>query len=197
MSAREPSISVVVPTHGRPHYLARCLEALARLTFPREGFEVIVVDDGGDGSNDAVVRPFEDRLDVNLVRQPRAGPGAARNMGADRARGKLLAFTDDDCAPEPRWLGALAAASARAPGHAIGGMTLNGARGNRYSAASQAVVDAFHATATATARSPASSPRTTWRSRPRSSAPPGGSTRRSPTPRIASCATAGSTSAIG
>jgi GT2 family glycosyltransferase len=138
-------ISIVVPTHGRPHFLAGCLGGLARLEYPRDRFQAIVVDDGGDGSSDAVVRPFEDRLELELVRQARAGAGAARNAGARRAHGQLLAFIDDDCVPDPGWLRELDSASARAPGHAVGGRTHNGATGNRCSIASQAVMDAFHA----------------------------------------------------
>lgn len=43
----------------------------------------------------------------------RAGPGAARNRGAARARGDYLAFTEDDCVPAPDWLEAAAARLAR------------------------------------------------------------------------------------
>src|SRR2546429_8449747 len=45
--------------------------------------------------------------------------GAARNTGAAQARGQFLVFTDEDCAPVPNWLRALAARLA--PGRAIGG----------------------------------------------------------------------------
>ena len=41
-----------------------------------------------------------------------SGPSVARNTGALRARGRWLAFTDDDCLPEPGWLAALFAAAA-------------------------------------------------------------------------------------
>jgi glycosyltransferase involved in cell wall biosynthesis len=44
-----------------------------------------------------------------LVRQAPAGMATARNTGAAHARGELLLFTDDDCAPAPGWAGALAA----------------------------------------------------------------------------------------
>jgi GT2 family glycosyltransferase len=45
-----------------------------------------------------------------VVSQSGAGPAAARNLGAQVARGELLAFTDADCLPEPDWLAALLAA---------------------------------------------------------------------------------------
>ena len=42
----QPYFSVIIPTHARPDRLAACLEALANLDYPRDRFEVIVVDDG-------------------------------------------------------------------------------------------------------------------------------------------------------
>lgn len=90
------AVTVVVPTCGRPELLRRCLAALDRQTLPRGQFEVIVVDD-------SVLR---------------SGPAAARNRGWRRARAPIVAFTDDDTEPDPRWLEsglkAMAAADAAA-----------------------------------------------------------------------------------
>ena len=105
----EPKFSIVVPTYRRPEQLAGCLAAIARLDYPREGFEAIVVDDGGGESLDAVVDAAGD-VPLRLERQPNAGPARARNRGARLARGRYLAFTDDDCEPAPGWLRALEAA---------------------------------------------------------------------------------------
>ena len=99
-----PSFSVVVATHSRPRQLARCLEALADLDYPRDRVEVLVVDDGGSKSLDRVIAPYRDRLNLALLSQARAGPGAARNTGAARAKRTFLAFTDDDCIVSPDWL---------------------------------------------------------------------------------------------
>jgi len=106
---RPPFFSIVVPTCDRPRQLAACLQSLARLDYPRDRFEVIVVDDGTTTAAPALVVEMKAGPDVRLVRQPHAGPAAARNLGASHARGSLLAFTDDDCAPAPDWLWALAA----------------------------------------------------------------------------------------
>jgi cellulose synthase/poly-beta-1,6-N-acetylglucosamine synthase-like glycosyltransferase len=140
------AFSVIVATRDRPAALARCLRALARLDQPPGGFEVVVIDDGGRAplapALDAVAR----RLDVALIRRTcPGGPATARNAGAAQARGRVLAFTDDDCRPEPGWLCALARRLANAPGAAAGGRTLSGLPGNRWAAASQAVEDAVYA----------------------------------------------------
>lgn len=136
-----PAFSVVVPTFERPMRLARCLEALAAVRPPSGGFETIVVDDGGRAALAPIVAAVAPRLDVRLLAVPHGGPAAARNAGAAQARGRSLAFTDDDCRPEPDWLRAFETALAREPGAVLGGRTRNGLPGNVYSAASQALVD--------------------------------------------------------
>ena len=102
-----PLVSVVIPTHHRPALLRRCLRALARQAYPREWFEVVVVEDGGPGSGREVVarlRAEEAPLEIRYLWVPRGGPAAARNAGWRAARGELVAFTDDDTVPHPRWL---------------------------------------------------------------------------------------------
>jgi GT2 family glycosyltransferase len=133
--------SIVIPTYARPKQLATCLRALSLLDYPHDRFEVIVVDDGSEPPLDAVVALFRNQLQVTLLRQTHAGPAAARNTGAAHARGKFLAFTDDDCLPAPDWLRTLAARFALNPNHLVGGRTLNALPNNPYSTASQIIVD--------------------------------------------------------
>jgi glycosyltransferase involved in cell wall biosynthesis len=138
-------ISVVVPTRGRPAYLERCLAALARSDYPEGRFEVLVVNDRGGPEVERVVRLAPDGIRARLVDSERSGPSAARNAGALAARGRFIAFTDDDCEPAPGWLGALEGALAANPGAAVGGETRNGVPASSGAAASQLVVDAVHA----------------------------------------------------
>jgi GT2 family glycosyltransferase len=139
-----PLFSIIVPTCGRHAQLAACLASLAAQEFPRDGFEVIVVDDGSVPPVDECVAPFRARLDLKLVAQPNAGPAAARNRGAAEARGRFLAFTDDDCLPGPRWLAALAARFEAAPDALVGGRTVNALADNAYSETSQLIIDVVY-----------------------------------------------------
>ncbi len=140
MRQEQPFFSIVIPTYARPRQLATCLQYLARLDYPRDRFEVIVVDDGSETPPEAVIASFCGHLDVTLLKQAHAGPAAARNTGATQARGAFLAFTDDDCAPAPDWLQTLAARFATTPDHLIGGRTLNALPDNPYSTASQLLI---------------------------------------------------------
>ncbi len=141
MEQKSPTFSIVIPTRNRPGPLANCLRSIAQLESPRDKIEVIVVDDGSNISPESATSSVCDRLDVKLFRQSQAGPAAARNAGARKAKGKFLVFLDDDCIPRGDWLQALADRFARMPDHAIGGRTLNALPENIYSTTSQLVID--------------------------------------------------------
>jgi glycosyltransferase involved in cell wall biosynthesis len=141
-----PSISIVIPTYSRPKQLAVCLQSLLLLDYPRDRLEVIVVDDGGEPPLDAVVAPFRSALTLSLLRQPNAGPAAARNTGAERAGGEFIAFTDDDCLPEPGWLQEMAHALSTERECMVGGTTVNAAP-NLYATTSQLIVDVVYQSA--------------------------------------------------
>jgi glycosyltransferase involved in cell wall biosynthesis len=133
--------SIIVPTYNRPRELDGCLESLARLDYPHDRFEVVVVDDGSQTRLEAVAASFGNRLDVRLLTQAHTGPATARNTGAARARAKFLVFTDDDCRPAPDWLKAVARRFDATPSHMIGGRMLNAISDNPYSTASQLLID--------------------------------------------------------
>jgi GT2 family glycosyltransferase len=135
-----PSFSILIATYNRPRQLRNCLEHITQLDYPREHFEVIVVDDGSEQPLDDVIAAFADRLDCRLVVQENAGVSAARNMGAVYARKTFLAILDDDCIPLPDWLTQLATQLQQTPRALIGGKTLNALPDNVYSEASHAIL---------------------------------------------------------
>lgn len=104
-------VSVVAATYRRPHLLEQLLESLAAQTFPREDFEVVIVDDGSGDETIGTLERWRDREDLPLrfTSQENSGPAAARNRGYRMAKAPLIAFTDDDCIAEPEWLAGLVA----------------------------------------------------------------------------------------
>ncbi len=133
--------SIVVPTYNRPERLASCLKAIALMNYPRDLFEVIVVDDGSKTPLDSVVKLLQEEIKIKLLRQENAGPAAARNRGAAEAQGEFLAFTDDDCQPAADWLTKFAASFVDAPQAMLGGKTINALANNPFSTASQKLID--------------------------------------------------------
>lgn len=145
-----PFFSIVIPTYARHAQLKDCLRSLQRLDYPRDRFEVIVVNDGDPTLTDAAIAPYQSSLNLQLLFQLNAGPAAARNTGARQAKGDFLAFTDDDCQPAVSWLQHLAASCTHYPTGLIGGDVVNALPNNLFSAASQlhgqAVYDYFNTT---------------------------------------------------
>ncbi|HEY0792572.1 MAG TPA: glycosyltransferase family A protein [Chthoniobacterales bacterium] len=86
-----PLFSVIIPTYNRKHFLRRALRSVMRQSC--QDFEVIVVDDGSTDGTEAMVAGFPR---VVYLRQQNRGPGAARNLGWERATGDYLAFLDSD-----------------------------------------------------------------------------------------------------
>ncbi len=133
--------SIIIPTRNRPQLLARCLESLTRLEYAAERWEVIVVNDGGLDWRAAASPPLLASLPIQTHAIPHAGPAAARNAGAALARGRYLAFTDDDCAVSPDWLTQLAAGFGQTGAQAVGGQTQNPYPDSGAAAAAQLLVD--------------------------------------------------------
>lgn len=98
-----PSATVAICTRDRPDDVARALPALAGL----EGgpYNILVVDNcPSSGATRAIVAGWPE---VEYIREDRPGLNAARNRALREARTDIVAFSDDDAAPEPGWLQAL------------------------------------------------------------------------------------------
>lgn len=108
--ASELSISVVIPTHERPSYLAIALDSvLAQSRPPRE---VIVVDDACEDAARRVVERAAERCASGpalryLSNTDAPGVSGSRNLGAAHATGDILALLDDDDSWEPGYLDAV------------------------------------------------------------------------------------------
>jgi GT2 family glycosyltransferase len=107
--AATPDVTVVIPSYRRGDRLAGLMAALAAQTIDPHRFEVVAVDNAsGDDTYDTLTAlaksvPFSLRvlqIDVNQ------GPAPARNLGWHHATAPIVAFLDDDCLPEPKWLAA-------------------------------------------------------------------------------------------
>ncbi|HWP92004.1 MAG TPA: glycosyltransferase [Thermodesulfobacteriota bacterium] len=140
MSEKSLFFSIIIPTYNRPEQLKACLRSIAGLDYPRNRFEVIVVDDGGSVSLKDLVEMFDGQLDIKLVTQKNTGPASARNLGAINAKGEFLSFIDDDCMASSNWLKELADALIENPTCLIGGYTVNALPENLFSTSSQTLV---------------------------------------------------------
>lgn len=118
----KPSVSVVVPVFNSEETIFSTVESLLRQRY--QAHEVIVVDDGSTDQTATMLRALSDRIEY--LRQPNAGPAAARNAGIRASRGDLVAFTDSDCLPDEDWLGSLVAGFTDAQVGGVGGIVRGG-----------------------------------------------------------------------
>lgn len=84
--------SIVIPTYNRSHLLARTLDSVFEQSW--KDAEILVVDDGSTDGTAEHLRSLGDS--VRVLTQANAGPGAARNLGMQHARGEYVAFLDSD-----------------------------------------------------------------------------------------------------
>ena len=113
---------MVIPVKDRRELLRGALDGLAAQTYG--DFEVIVVDDGStDGSGDLARERTVLGRPVRVLDGGGGGAVAARTLGVEAAEGELLAFTDSDCIPTPRWL-ELAVAAVDAGADLVNGRTV-------------------------------------------------------------------------
>ena len=139
MRPDHPKTAVIVPAFERPDALRACAGALARLDPAPD--EIVVVD---DGSREPLAPACEGVPRLRVLRVANGGPAAARNAGVRATEAEFLAFTDDDCLPEPGWLGALVAAQRGEGARLLGGAVRNAAPGV-FAAASQTMGDYLNA----------------------------------------------------
>jgi len=88
----KPQISCIVPVYNGERYVKEALDSILAQTY--RPIEIIVVDDGSVDGTAGVVASYGDQ--VKYVRQPNAGPAAARNRGVSKAQGEFIAFLDAD-----------------------------------------------------------------------------------------------------
>jgi glycosyltransferase involved in cell wall biosynthesis len=117
-----PRISVVICTRNRAPYLPEALRALERIrtSIP---WELVVVDNGSTDETAAILGTFAQSgtVQARVLPEPMAGLSRARNTGWRAARGDIVAFTDDDCYPEPDYIDRIDAAFQDASIAYIGG----------------------------------------------------------------------------
>ncbi|MFH0986792.1 MAG: glycosyltransferase [Candidatus Micrarchaeota archaeon] len=93
-----PKISVIVPVFNEEKRIARCLESIRAQSF--KDYELIVVDGHSEDGTVKIAKKYADLICLDQ----RKCAGNARNIGAKKARGEIVAFIDGDCIAEKNWL---------------------------------------------------------------------------------------------
>ena len=99
-----PDLSVIIPTYNNRETLRRTLDAIAAQDFPRDRYEIVVLDDGSTDGTPDMVHTYQAPVDVRYQRQENRGRAAARNAGSRLARGRILVYLDSDIIARPDML---------------------------------------------------------------------------------------------
>jgi cellulose synthase/poly-beta-1,6-N-acetylglucosamine synthase-like glycosyltransferase len=120
--AATPFVSVIVPMRNERRYIQRCLESLAKQDYPREHFEVIVVDGGSnDGSRQLVESTQEALPNLRIVENRGKHTARGLNIGLAFARGDIIARVDAHAAVAPEFIRSGVEALRRSDADAAGG----------------------------------------------------------------------------
>jgi glucosyl-dolichyl phosphate glucuronosyltransferase len=117
-------ISVIICTHNRSELLRKAMHGLARLIVPPGlSWEVLVIDNNSTDDTRVAVEEFQRTglTETLYVFEGRQGKSFALNSGVAHARGRVLAFTDDDSVVDSEWLSAVSRAFSEAATAGVGG----------------------------------------------------------------------------
>jgi glycosyltransferase involved in cell wall biosynthesis len=125
LSEPDPKIALVVCTRNRAAKLDPFFSSLSRLQCDSP-WELIMVDNGSTDDTGKRLKEFAATFagQINVLTEPLPGLGRSRNLGWRAARAPIIAFTDDDCYPEPDYLNHIAAVFADPLVGFAGGRTL-------------------------------------------------------------------------
>ena len=98
-------VSVIVPTYNRLRLLRGQVNALLNQTVDTETYEVLIVNDGSsDGTKKYLEKIQKEHDNFHVFHNQNGGPARARNTALGVAKGRIIAFTDDDCEVQNDWL---------------------------------------------------------------------------------------------
>lgn len=105
----KPVISVVIPFYNEADHIGACLDSLVRQR--GMAFEILLIDDGSTDKSPSIVATYVRRFKgkIRSFVQNHRGPGAARNLGARKARGRILTFVDADMVASTSYLSRITA----------------------------------------------------------------------------------------
>ncbi len=111
MPPQPVDISLIISSKNRAYGLKNCLDAVSSAARHAEhlALELVFVDNGSTDNTSEIVREWAETAPIatNLIHETKPGLANARNSGMDAAKGKILAFTDDDCEIFPDYFSAL------------------------------------------------------------------------------------------
>ena len=98
MNSSFKTVSIIIPTYNRAKLLGITLESCISQSYPKNLFEIIVVDNNSGDNTKQVIEEWKEKSQVPIkyIFEPRQGAHIARNGAAKQSESEILYFTDDD-----------------------------------------------------------------------------------------------------
>ncbi len=100
-------ISVIIAARNEEHNISACIESLQRQDYPKELFEVIVVNDQSEDATSEIIERYEQLRIIDLKQLITTGKGGKKeavSLGVSKAKGDFILITDADCMVPPAWI---------------------------------------------------------------------------------------------
>jgi len=96
-----PFISVVIPVYNEEKNIGKCLDSLLNQDYPKDKYEIIVVDGNSEDNTKKIVEKYSD---IKVLDNPERNTAVGRNIGIKNSKGGYIAFTDGDVIVPKNWL---------------------------------------------------------------------------------------------
>lgn len=92
-----PEISIIIPSYNAAGYIDRCLKSITESDANRDLYEIIAIDDSSTDNTLDLLKKFAGNTpQMKVYTRHKAGPGGARNLGLNYAKGRYVMFVDID-----------------------------------------------------------------------------------------------------
>ena len=100
------TFSILVPVRNEQENIVNLLSDIEKLNYPRDMFEVIVVDDNSEDETRSAVRTFKANFELSYLQLQghQKGKKPALELGVSKAKNEIVLTTDGDCQVQPDWL---------------------------------------------------------------------------------------------
>ncbi len=113
-----PFLSIIIPVKNAQETIQKCIDSVIYQSYPREKYEIIIVDNGSTDQTTDIVQNYNVKL---LINDLTASPYVARNTGLRIAKGKIFCFIDGNCYAHDNWLSSGVIAMKEGKADLIGG----------------------------------------------------------------------------